>query len=121
MITIVDRQIDMLSPLVRSFYYGPLSMDLFNIKEKSPDLKIISTKIQPNCVNVDDPIWKKYSKMHIYDAFSKIDEDLREYINTSEVAKFQKNQEEKDPKKMKEVLKGYPEYTRTIKSYETNL
>lgn len=106
-IVVADRQLDMLSPLVRSFYYRPLLMDLFDITKKSDEIEIVSPKVAPTSIKTDNAVWVKYQNLHIYEVFKNIDQDFKRFIETSEVAKFQKQEGESSPNntKMKAVLK----------------
>ena len=90
-VIIADRDCDILSPLVRNFYYLPLLMDVFNMKEP-PDRKItiISNKIQPTVMEVDDKIFNQYKNMIINEVFQKIDQNLQDYTAKSKAAKFHK-------------------------------
>ena len=67
-------------------------MDIFNITDKSEDIKIVSNKLSPTNMRTDNKIFVKYSNMHIYETFKYIDDDLKDYIQKSEVAKFQKQE-----------------------------
>ena len=69
-------------------------MDIFDITAKSEQMKIISTKIAPTSIRTDDRIFTKYRNFHIYEAFRNIDNDLKNFIETSDVAKFHKKEEE---------------------------
>lgn len=82
---------DNLTPLIRSFYYQPLLMDIFEIRDP-PDrnIKIVSKKIKPTVLECSDRIFGDYRNMFISDVFQKINQHLQEYIAKNKAAKFHK-------------------------------
>lgn len=113
---IADREIDNLTPLIRSFYYGPLLRDVFEIHDPPENkIRIISPKIQPTVLECDDKIFCQYKNEFVPEVFQKINANLQEYISSNKAAKFHKESakskeaeiemKEQSAKELKNVIK----------------
>lgn len=89
---LVDREIDMLSPLVHSNCYFPYLVDEkkgeFNLQKAKLEIPYKEEKIEQT---LDHKIFSVYKNMAFARAFEQIHGDFQTFTKTNKVAQFQKN------------------------------
>ena len=114
----MDREIDMVSPLVYSFYYFPLVMDVLPMHYDHQSCKVTHKREEKEEeMNLDERILSNHKNMHIYRAFEAIHTDLQEFKQNSKAAQFQTGKKED----VRAVMKELPDYQKTTKSYHEHL
>lgn len=67
---LVDRELDMMSPLIYNFYYFPLLMEVFRTEYDEASGKLtIKEEEKETELELENKIFAKYKNMHIYKGF----------------------------------------------------
>ena len=74
---LMDRKMDMVSPLVRNFTYFSVISDLFKVDYEEREVKLREGK--PVTLNFEDEIFSQYKTMMISKAQSSIDPSFKEF------------------------------------------
>lgn len=83
-VVLVDRTMDLVSPLVSNFYYLNLISDIFRINYHHNEILLRnSNKIK---LNFDDPIFRDYKNLHIAKVQAQIEPDLQKFKTDNKAA-----------------------------------
>ena len=106
---ILDRNYDVVTPLMRDFYYLPLLYDEKNCYRH----KIEHGKEKKTyTMDENDAIFDKYKFMHIEKSLTGITADFENFSQNHIGAKMEKNEDASlGLDKMKDVMKKIPQYT----------
>lgn len=95
---ILDRSVDVVSPIAHDFFYQPLVFDLLDIKDegvisymhkfKDKEGKEQEAQKKANLSQVEDPIWKKYRYQYIADVLEGIPNELTKFVDSNNAARL---------------------------------
>lgn len=85
---LVDRKLDLISPLIRNFYYITIISELFKIDYMSSEIKL---KEKPIKLNLEDPVFKEYKNLYIGKAQLSIEPNFKKFISENKAAQMQKD------------------------------
>lgn len=114
---LVDRKIDLISPLVRNFYYVTMLSELMHIDYNHKDVNLKEGKTVK--LNFDDPIFNQYRNQHISKVQSGIEQDFKKF--KAENKALQHKEKNLQNVSLKHIIRDIPEYNRKIVSYEEQI
>lgn len=114
---LVDRKIDLISPLVRNFYYVTMLSELMHIDYNHKDVTLKEGKTVK--LNFDDPIFNQYRNQHISKVQSGIEQDFKKF--KAENKALQHKEKNLQNVSLKHIIRDIPEYNRKIVSYEEQI
>ena len=100
---IVDRSIDLTTPVLHDFSYKSMVYDLFNVDENDI-LNSPSEKIEGHKLDEKDEYWVKYKNMHLGYVLRQVKVDLQEYLDSDLSKTSDKNLDDFD--KMRKALEN---------------
>ncbi|KAJ5894228.1 hypothetical protein N7495_005919 [Penicillium taxi] len=123
---IVDRSMDVYSPLLHEFTYQAMSHDLLPIKDGDKvTYKTISNQGKPNeevkemVIGEDDKIWVKYRHMHMRDVLEKLGADFAQFRAAN--PQFAEDNDKTNVNTIKDMLGGLTEFTEGKDAYTLHL
>ena len=84
---ILDRKMDMISPLIHDLHYQSLVADLLGLHRN----KVKDSKFKEHKLDETDEIWKEFRAAHISTALQGITEGFNRFMNENKAALFHKN------------------------------
>ena len=113
---ILERSLDVLSPLLHEFTYQAMVEDLCTIHGE-----IVTINQQNYVVSEDDILWNELRHKHMAIVNSTISNKFKEFMGKSATSSFQKSKKNKSElslKEMTKVMKEYPQYRAMMQGYE---
>ncbi|CAD8191115.1 unnamed protein product [Paramecium pentaurelia] len=124
-IVIIDRAIDVLSPLLHDFYYQPMFYDLLEIENDiyQYDMQYGDKKVtKKQILNDQDDLFKKYKFKHIADVLEEVSSDFQTFMQTNTAAKVAKDKEQNlSLKQMTDIVKTMPQYQELVAKYTMHM
>lgn len=106
---ILDRTVDMVTPVLHDYSYKALIYDFFDVDENS-FLSIPSEDIKDHKLDDKDTIWSKYKNCHIGEVLKNIQDDVDEFKKSDLAQQDQNNLDNFDDMiKAVQGVKGYRE------------
>ena len=117
---LVDRKIDIVSPLVSNFYYLNMISDIFRIDFEHRD--IVLKQGRTIKLNFEDSIFMDYKSLHISKVQTQIEPDFKRFQMSNKAAEFRQStvptQNQVTKMDLKKIIRDIPEFNRKVKSYE---
>lgn len=117
---LVDRKIDIVSPLVNNFYYLNMISDIFRIDFEHKDIALKQGRTIK--LNFEDSIFMDYKSLHISKVQTKIEPDFKRFQMDNRAAEFRGStvpiQSQVTKMDLKKIIRDIPEFNRKVKSYE---
>ncbi|CAK89579.1 unnamed protein product (macronuclear) [Paramecium tetraurelia] len=124
-LVIVDRAIDVLSPLLHDFYYQPMFYDLLEIENDiyQYDMQQGDKKVsKKQLINDQDELFKKYKFKHIADVLEEVSSDFQTFMQTNTAAKVAKDKDQNlTLKQMTDIVKTMPQYQDLVAKYTMHM
>jgi hypothetical protein len=117
-VLLLERKFDPVSPLIRSMNYEALLKDVFRAVNNK--ITLSAAGVNPPDVKLLDPadrVYGKYRYKHLSHVVGEIKKDLKSELESSEAAKFQRNESSGN---LSATIKELPEFNRTKLSFNFN-
>jgi len=115
---IVDRSIDLVSPVLHDYSYQSMIYDFFKVNENDC-LDWSNEKIIAHKLDEKDELWTKYKHMHLGYVLSEIKADTQKYIESDKSKNAEKNLDDFD--KMRKALENRSENQSRTNNLNTHL
>lgn len=123
---IMERSLDMLTPLRHDFYYNSLLMDILNIRNNTSKHEAINEKQEKyekiSKLNENDSIWMKFRGRPFFEALKTIVSDFNDFIKNNSAAKLQAGEiEDMNIDKMGKIIREMPAYQDMMSEYSFHI
>ncbi|XP_053869114.1 syntaxin-binding protein 2-like [Malaclemys terrapin pileata] len=116
---IVDRNFDLVSPLLHELTFQAMAYDLLSIENNTYRYKTTGTsdsREKEALLDDDDELWVQLCHLHIADVSKKVTELLRTFCESKRLTT-----DEADIKDLSQILKKLSKYQRELNKYSTHL
>ncbi|KAJ6247279.1 protein rop [Anaeramoeba flamelloides] len=122
---ILDRSVDLLSPVLHDFYYQSMVYDLLNIEDDKIKYQTETKETKKeteSTLDEKDGVWTTYRHLHIAECMTQISSQFNNFIETNSTAKYKKKKGENVNLKMiGQAIKNMPQYHKQIDLFNRHI